>query len=510
MNGVAQQHKARLLAWLRAAVDEGWIAGEEIDALEALESRGAEALFDPAPDRPLTVGFFGGTGVGKSSLLNRLAGETVAETGLERPTSTEVTVYAHEAYPLSRLAEQLPVDRVRVLAHRREAYRHVVWIDMPDIDSIERANRDLVFEWLPFIDWLVYVVSPERYRDDAGWRVLKQRGHRHHWLFVMNRCDTGTDSQLDDLRRLLSADGLGAYPVLKTSCTAGIDDDFPIMVDTIDRAVAEQGLERLQRIGEQARLHDLVERCSRYARTLGEEADWGDFIRRASAAMDDKLSALNRYLVDETAIEAGRLPDEGAGDAPAGAHEPPVPGLIGDHVRDLRSGIAVSLGDLPADPVNHGTAAVLESLEDDAAIALREGFRDGISRPGSPFQRAAAALLRKLVYGLPLAVSIGIGYVVLSRYHQGLSGTGEFLGFDFLAHSLFILALAALVPYLSARLLRPSVRRSVVKRVSSRLEALRSEVLDRWRASMHDLSGRSREHRRGLEAIREDIERDAR
>ena len=47
---------------------------------------------------------------------------------------------------------------------------------MPDFDSIDQNNRHLVLEWLPHIDVLIYVVSPERYRDEKAWRLLFAEG----------------------------------------------------------------------------------------------------------------------------------------------------------------------------------------------------------------------------------------------------------------------------------------------------------------------------------------------
>lgn len=503
-DGGAAHYKDRLLEWLRAAVEEGWLAGDEIQLLQSLEARGAERLF-AGEGRPLTVGFFGGTGVGKSSLLNRLVGEPVAEVGLERPTSTEVTVYVHEQFPIRNLAGSFPVERVKVLVHRRDPYRDVVWIDMPDIDSIEERNRELVFEWLPCIDWLIYVVSPEKYRDDAGWRVLMRRRHRHHWLFVINRWDTGTEPQYADFKRLLADAGWADPVVLRTSCTAPVRDDFESMADTINRAVAEHGLERLQQVGERARLADLKQQCDRYSEKLGGSSRWRAFIEHGQSVMDGKLAGLNRYLRDEAAIQAAAVPDRQANE-PSAVYEPSVPGLVDDHIQDLESGVAIHADDLPAPLIRARTRAMLESLGGRLAAVFRDGFRQGMARPGNAVQRTLAAWMRKLVYGLPLMACAGMAYVVVTRYREGLRGAGEFLGFEFLAHSLMVLGLAALLPYLLGRLLRPSVRRSIVKRVEAGLRALRSEVLREWGGAMDGLAARSRELRDALDAIRSGID----
>lgn len=508
MSGGAAAHKQALTQWLEEAVRDGWVDEQEMQSLAQLEDHGAERLFRESGGRPLTVGLFGGTGVGKSSLLNRLAGEAVARVGVERPTSTEVTLYIHEDYPLARLDEFLPVDRVRVLHHRRAGYRELVWIDMPDIDSVDLANRELVFDWLPYIDWLIYVVSPERYRDDAGWRVLQQRGHRHHWLFVMNRWDTGTEAQYADFSRILDEAGFGDVPLIRTSCTEPEGDELGRIVDDVDQALAEHGPTALQRVGERARLKDLHHQCDRYAEMLGGAARWRRFIEEGSAAMRAKLADLNRYIGEETAMEAARVARRASGEA-AEPPDPPVPPrLLSEYIRDIESAIAVVRGDLPAEPIRSRTRRVLDRLPRRLSDAAAGGLRDGMTRPGNALQRAGTALMRKLVYALPLAVCLGIAYVVVSRYQQGLNGNGAFLGFDFMAHSLMVLGLAALVPYLIGRLIRPSVQRAIVKRVDAGLQRVQAEAIEAWSGEMNEAFERWGALTRSLDAIRGRIETD--
>ncbi len=198
------QLRERVGAWIARAQAMAWLGETELKALRQVEQRTPADLFTRAqPARPLVVAFFGGTGVGKSSLLNRLAGQAIARVGVERPTSHEVTVYVHAAVELATLAEHFSVNQVRIARHADAARRDVLWIDMPDIDSTEQGNRELAFAWLPHVDLLIYVVSPERYRDDIGWRVLRRRGHRHGWMFVMNHWDEGATEQQADLVAIL-------------------------------------------------------------------------------------------------------------------------------------------------------------------------------------------------------------------------------------------------------------------------------------------------------------------
>ncbi|MCB1882253.1 MAG: 50S ribosome-binding GTPase, partial [Gammaproteobacteria bacterium] len=179
MNQLFEQQHQQLERWSASAVAEGWLATRDIDRLREIERQQAEAIFSRKGQRPLIVAFFGGTGVGKSTLLNRLAGESIARTGVERPTSHEVTLYLHGDYRLGEFPADLPVDETRIAYHSDDRRRLIAWLDMPDFDSVEEHHRELVQAWLPYVDWIIYVVSPGRYQDDIGWRIVQHRGGKH-------------------------------------------------------------------------------------------------------------------------------------------------------------------------------------------------------------------------------------------------------------------------------------------------------------------------------------------
>jgi hypothetical protein len=148
------------------------------------------------PHEPLlTVLLFGPSGVGKSQLLNALAGEVIAPVHFLRPTTRVLTVYAHAAVQAERLFEYgAPLGRLtRVPAsfqrHHREELRHIVLVDAPDIDSYVSEHREQVMQLLPAVDVVLYVVTPESYKNDRGWQtVLTERGRRA-FAFIMNKWD---------------------------------------------------------------------------------------------------------------------------------------------------------------------------------------------------------------------------------------------------------------------------------------------------------------------------------
>ena len=143
------EESEQLSASLSAA---GWLPSAD----RLIDTKSPVDLFTGA-ERPLVVGLFGGTGVGKSSLLNRLASAEIARTGVVRPTSMEITAYLHESVALNALPDHFDPASFSDNRHSNDALADVMWVDMPDFDSDETANKDQVLQWLPHIDLLIYV-----------------------------------------------------------------------------------------------------------------------------------------------------------------------------------------------------------------------------------------------------------------------------------------------------------------------------------------------------------------
>jgi GTPase SAR1 family protein len=150
-------------SWAQHAVKLGWIDKQLALSLAATEDENANSLFLQQHTRPLVVAFMGGTGVGKSSLLNKLAGQSIARTGVERPTSREVTLYHHQSVSIYQLDEKFPLQQIQVAQHTDSANEAVIWIDMPDFDSTEQKNKDIVMQWLPFVVSDIETIKPGDY-----------------------------------------------------------------------------------------------------------------------------------------------------------------------------------------------------------------------------------------------------------------------------------------------------------------------------------------------------------
>jgi hypothetical protein len=135
----------------------------------------------------LVITLMGGTGVGKSTLLNALAGGSIAQASLQRPTTRDPVVYYHETIQPHRLDPAL--QQCRLAAHDRAALVHKIIVDTPDLDSNDLANREKLHRILPVADIVLYVGSQEKYHDKLGWDLFLHQRKRRAFAFVLNKWD---------------------------------------------------------------------------------------------------------------------------------------------------------------------------------------------------------------------------------------------------------------------------------------------------------------------------------
>ena len=216
-----------------AAAARGRVDDAITDDASAVAARAAGRLKLSADHT--VVALAGATGSGKSSTFNALSGLELSAVGVRRPTTSWATACVWGKEGAEELLEWLGIparhqvtrDSMLSKADEDVEMRGVVLLDLPDHDSTEVSHHLEVDRLVQLADMLVWVLDPQKYADAAIHdRFLRPlAGHRDVMLVVLNHIDTVPEarraSMLDDVRRLLDADGLAGVPVLGVSARHG-------------------------------------------------------------------------------------------------------------------------------------------------------------------------------------------------------------------------------------------------------------------------------------------------
>jgi GTP-binding protein EngB required for normal cell division len=221
---------------------------------EGLLGRAGERLRMSA-DHTVVV-LAGGTGSGKSSLFNRLAGADFSPVGVVRPVTRDAYACVWGVEGARPLLDWLGVEdrnryaRSSALDDGEHALNGLVLLDLPDHDSVLAAPSGSVSRLVGLADLMVWVLDPQKYADAAvhSRYLTPMAGHSSVIGVVLNQADLLTPEQVndcvEDLRRLLDTEGLHDTRLLVTSAVdgTGLEDLRDVLTQTVSarRASAER------------------------------------------------------------------------------------------------------------------------------------------------------------------------------------------------------------------------------------------------------------------------------
>jgi energy-coupling factor transporter ATP-binding protein EcfA2 len=180
------------------------------------------------------IALAGGTGSGKSTLFNALAGATFSPPGVTRPTTRHAHACVWGMQGAAPLLDWLGVQRrhryarASVLDSGESDLDGLILLDLPDHDSVVTASMAAVDRLSKLADMVIWVLDPQKYADAAVHNryLIPLSGHAGVFTVVLNQIDLLSPQQArdcgEDLRRLLDAEGLVDTPLLGVSARTGL------------------------------------------------------------------------------------------------------------------------------------------------------------------------------------------------------------------------------------------------------------------------------------------------
>jgi hypothetical protein len=273
-------------------------------------------------EAPLVVATLGGTGVGKSTLVNALAGDDVSPAGRQRPTTRLPTFIARPGVAPELFG--IASESVRTVVRDLPLLANLVLVDCPDPDTTEdeevgNTNLARLRELLPHCDVLLVVTTQQKYRSARVNAELLQAAAGARLVFVQTHADADDDVR-EDWRRVLNGEFAGGEMFFVDAVAAlaearegrAATGEFARLVDFLTRQLARTAAVRIRR----ANVLDLIDATLRHCRerldaartplALVEQAVREQRAKLGMQLVDrvsDELSA-NRRLWEERLVEA--------------------------------------------------------------------------------------------------------------------------------------------------------------------------------------------------------------
>ena len=271
---------------------------------------------------PLLVVVGGGTGAGKSTLVNSIAGRELSPAGVLRPTTRSPVLIANRAelawfegdrvLPSLSRATGAAADGgggLRLVADD-DVPSGMALLDAPDIDSIVTGNRELAAQLLAAADLWLFVTTAARYADAVPWQYLRSAAERSTALaVVLNRVPADAEAEVTaHLGEMLEHEDLGrarVYTITETLLEDGlIPEEGTAQVRDWLASLAGDAEERaaLVRMTLEGALDSLEGRVDELGRAVAAQAE-------AAAALRSGVERAYRRARDDTdrALSGGAL-----------------------------------------------------------------------------------------------------------------------------------------------------------------------------------------------------------
>ena len=294
--GRVDEVSGRLTSW--AAETSVWEPGRRMRALVQRVLPRLETLRIRL-EAPLVVATFGGTGTGKSTLVNALIGRECTTSGRQRPTTRQPVLIVHTEMEVEALG--LPLTDFELVRVDAPVLRDIVIIDCPDPDTseVEEAgtNIERLHRLLPYCDVLIYTSTQQKYRSARVTDELRQAATGCRLLFVQTHADLDSDIRDDwkqqladgyDVPEMFFVDSREALAAQQEGRTPG--GDFGRLLELLTTQLGAGQRVQIRRANLVDLMHAVLGRCRTQL-----AADWSS-IEQLEAALEDQRQSLKQTM----------------------------------------------------------------------------------------------------------------------------------------------------------------------------------------------------------------------
>lgn len=251
---------------------------------------------------PLIVATLGGTGTGKSTLINALLGAEVVKGGKQRPT-TELPflVCRPEINP-----ELCGIDTKGMILEKRDlpALDRLILIDCPDPDTTENeelceTNLARLRAVMPLCDVIIVTGTQQKYRSRKVAEELFEAAPGARLIFVQTHADRDSDIREDWAKALESQYETGHIFFIDSSAAISaqnesrpLDPEFADLRRLLTRELNEESAIRIRQANYLDLFEETLERCGEKI-----ESQWPS-VRKLQEQLDRERERLGTQLAE--------------------------------------------------------------------------------------------------------------------------------------------------------------------------------------------------------------------
>jgi hypothetical protein len=343
----------------------------------------------------------------------------------------------------------------------------------------------------------VYVVSPERYRDNKAWQLLLAEGGKHAWVFVLNQADRAQAEQYQDFIKQLEKAGFKDPIVYQTSCAEQKEvdqvDEFDALQTTIQSLANQNSIGQLEAHGLQVRKQELSQALAAGILHLGSAETTEDLIKFWQSefqALDRLLSETMVLPMQQLAVHYAAHTGDVSAKKIAGNIVPAIQHSLWDQWAQARFEDALDRLIYQADQLNLPVTPIKQTilpLRTEAEKIIEQktlpAVRKALIKPGNVVQRVVIKIAGFLEVILPIAAMTWVSYQVFTEFYESsLAQVPHYLGTDFAINSVLLVAISWLFPWFVKKKLKPSIEKAALKGLKRgfaiALQTLEFEVME--------------------------------